>query len=144
MTSQHFLIFTGETASLICKARGVPNVTFHWARGSGGQRLSLGSKYQVKNVQVDPLNFRSELLIHNVSSVDYGGYECIARNSEGTTHSTIDLDVKSRPGMISTARDLLISLLPNHTWYKNTVVVKLSKSPIMVFDLKWPKRARNS
>ena len=90
--------FIGETARLICNARGVPNVTFHWARGSGGQRLSLGSKFQVKNAQVDPLNFRSELLIHNVSSVDYGGYECIARNSEGTTHSTIDLDVKSRPG----------------------------------------------
>ena len=100
---------------MTCKARGVPNVTFHWAR-NGGQRLSLGSKYEVRNSVVDPLNFRSELLIHNVTSVDYGGYECIARNSEGTTHSTIDLDVKSRPGTyLVIARDLLISLLLNHT-----------------------------
>ena len=47
---------------------------------------------------IDLLTWQSELVISNVTSPDYGGYECTARNSEGTTRYTIDLDVKSRPG----------------------------------------------
>ena len=47
---------------------------------------------------IDLLTWQSELVISNVTSPDYGGYECTARNSEGTTRYTVDLDVKSRPG----------------------------------------------
>lgn len=90
----------GETASLLCEAKGVPNVTFFWAR-SGGQKLpASGLKYQMNSRMLDLLTWQSELVISNVTSADYGGYECMARNSEGTTRYTIDLDVKSRPGKL--------------------------------------------
>ena len=49
---------------------------------------------------IDLLTWQSELVISNVTSPDYGGYECTARNSEGTTRYTVDLDVKSRPGKL--------------------------------------------
>ena len=87
----------GETARLTCEARGVPNITFYWGR-VGGQRLTEGPKYEMNARMIDLLTWRAEFLIYNVTSLDYGGYECIARNSEGTTRFTIDLDVKSRPG----------------------------------------------
>ena len=87
----------GETARLTCEARGVPNVTFYWGR-AGGQRLTAGAKYEMNARMIDLLTWQAEFLIYNVTSKDYGSYECIARNSEGTTRSTVDLDVKSRPG----------------------------------------------
>lgn len=86
----------GETARLICEARGVPNVTFSWTRSSG-QRLADGPKYKIANRMMDPLTWHSEFLIYNVTNNDYGGYECVARNSEGITRQQVDLDVKSRP-----------------------------------------------
>lgn len=88
----------GETARLTCQAKGVPNVTFYWAK-SGDQRLAEGAKYEMNARMIDPLTWQAEFLVFNVTANDYGGYECIARNSEGTTRYTIDLDVKSRPGM---------------------------------------------
>lgn len=103
-----------ETGRLICEARGVPNVTFTWTRSGGGALLSdfpeaadpqksllLDAsgfrKYRVNVVAVNPLTFRSELLVHNVTHKDYGSYECVARNSEGMDRTRVVLDVKSRP-----------------------------------------------
>ena len=86
----------GEPGKLICEAKGVPNVTFSWSKN--GQKLSGGLKYQMNSRMMDLLTWQSELVISNVTSLDYGGYECNARNSEGTSSYTIDLDVKSRPG----------------------------------------------
>lgn len=86
----------GETARLTCEAQGVPNVTFYWAK-AGGQRLAEGLKYEMNSRMLDPLTWQAEFFIANVTSLDYGGYECIARNSEGTTSASVYLDVKSRP-----------------------------------------------
>ena len=72
-------------------------MTFQWSR-SGGQRLADSLKYQMNSRMLDLLTYQSELVISNVTSLDYGGYECLARNSEGTTRYSVDLDVKSRPG----------------------------------------------
>lgn len=95
-----------ETARLKCEASGVPDVTFAWHR-SGGSFISSSStkeesnytpvKYRTVDQQLDPLTWRSELVIYNVSSSDYGLYECVARNTEGSSRHKISLDVKSRP-----------------------------------------------
>ena len=117
-----------ETARLVCEARGVPNVTFDWMR-AGGSYISASAeykaaggemrqKYQMSQRVIDPLRASSELLVFNVTNDDYGLYECVARNSEGTlfmflltrqlgvtkllnvlgvTRHRIPLDVKSRP-----------------------------------------------
>ena len=106
-----------ETARLVCEAKGVPNVTFAWRRagsGAGGHILmsdystattsSRNGKYKVNSVALDPLNYRSEFFIYNVTHKDYGSYECVARNSEGIGRSRILLDVKSRPDLPSELR----------------------------------------
>jgi hypothetical protein len=83
-----------ETARLVCEAKGVPNVTFAWMRIGGayisaseiGYRDGSGEmrpKYQISRRVMDPLTATSEMLVFNVSNVDYGLYECVARNSEG-------------------------------------------------------------
>lgn len=46
---------------------------------------------------MDPLTWRSEFTIFNVTNTDYGDYECVAKNSEGSSRHRILLDVKSRP-----------------------------------------------
>ena len=78
----------GETGHFLCEATGVPNVTFAWMR-SGGAYISPNArttekKYEVTEAMIDPLTFRSELLIFNVTAADYGSYDCVARNTEGT------------------------------------------------------------
>ena len=37
------------------------------------------------------------MLVKNVSSADYGAYDCIAQNEEGLDRHTIHLNVTSRP-----------------------------------------------
>ena len=89
----------GETAKLTCESRAVPNVTFAWKRpgSSASGVLENSTKFEVVNVAIDLLNYRSELRIKNVTHKDYGTYECIARNSEGISRTRVILDVKSRP-----------------------------------------------
>lgn len=48
-------------------------------------------------LQIDLTTFESILLIDNVEATDYGKYECEAQNEEGTSKSTIVLNVTSAP-----------------------------------------------
>ena len=43
------------------------------------------------------LTWKTELLVKNVSSGDYGGYDCVAQNAEGLDTHTVTLNVTSRP-----------------------------------------------
>ena len=71
----------GESALLSCEAAAVPNVTFVWKK-SGKTVEESGKKYVIRSYPADPLTYRSELTVHNVSRKDYGSYECMARNTE--------------------------------------------------------------
>ena len=71
----------GESALLSCEAAAVPNVTFVWKK-SGKTIGESGKKYVIRSYPADPLTYRSELTVHNVSRKDYGSYECMARNTE--------------------------------------------------------------
>ena len=110
----------GETARLVCEAKGVPNVTFSWSRPGGAGHViisdytsasasSENGKYKVNSVALDPLVYRSEFFIYNVTHKDYGSYECVARNSEGVGRSQVLLDVKSRPDPPSDLRVLNVT-----------------------------------
>lgn len=96
-----------ETARLICEARGVPNVTFTWSKVGSGQAAIDGSKYEMTSAPMDPLTWRSEFTIFNVTNTDYGDYECVAKNSEGSARHRILLDVRSRPGEISISQKFI-------------------------------------
>ncbi len=43
------------------------------------------------------LTWKSELSVKNVSSKDYGSYDCLAQNAEGFARHIITLNVTSRP-----------------------------------------------
>lgn len=98
----------GETGRLLCRARGAPNVTFTWYReGSIIKSKSPAQctieefrtqKYWIKDtVQLDLINFQSELLINKVSSSDYGLYKCIARNILGFDSNSVNFSHPLKP-----------------------------------------------
>lgn len=47
--------------------------------------------------QIDSLTYESILLIERVAATDYGTYECVARNEQGSTKEMVRLDVTSQP-----------------------------------------------
>ena len=49
------------------------------------------------------------MLVRNVSSGDYGAYDCIAQNEEGLDRHTIHLNVTSRPDPPSQLRVLNVT-----------------------------------
>jgi hypothetical protein len=55
------------------------------------------------------LTWESQLLVRNVSSRDYGGYDCIAQNDEGLARATVHLNVTSRPDPPAYLRILNVS-----------------------------------
>ena len=63
----------------------------------GSGPLTDNLKYETSSAAMDPLTWRSEFTIFNMTNTDYGDYECVAKNSEGSSRHRILLDVKSRP-----------------------------------------------
>nr|XP_046920413.1 nephrin-like isoform X2 [Dermatophagoides farinae] len=116
---------SGSSAKLICRAQGTPNVTFTWKRegsvlesydsssdsssSSSNYRSSSKSsskssvekpatKYVIEETKkLDLISYQSVLIINDVTSNDYGPYECIARNDLGFDAMAIALNRTSRP-----------------------------------------------
>ncbi|ODM93893.1 Nephrin [Orchesella cincta] len=88
----------GETGKLICRAKGAPNVTFSWSReGRTITNETEPAKYSVVYNQVDMMTWESILLVKDVQTRDYGGYECVARNELDDERHTVRLDITSAP-----------------------------------------------
>uniref|UniRef100_H3AR28 NPHS1 adhesion molecule, nephrin n=1 Tax=Latimeria chalumnae TaxID=7897 RepID=H3AR28_LATCH len=85
-----------STATLICKAEGVPNVDFSWAKK--GVALDLENpRYSEKTIHEGSIH-TSLLSIANVSAVlDYAVFTCTARNPLGLDVFDIQLVSTSRP-----------------------------------------------
>merc|ERR1719192_555026 len=84
----------GGSATLRCRAKAAPNVTFTWQRNS---RRIEGGKFSVEKYQVDPLTWESTLEIGLVQTKDFGSYVCIASNQWGETKHQVLLGPPSRP-----------------------------------------------
>lgn len=63
----------------------------------GSAPLTDAAKYETSTAAMDPFTWRSEFTIYNMTNSDYGDYECLAKNTEGSSKHRILLDVKSRP-----------------------------------------------
>ncbi|KAK6619129.1 hypothetical protein RUM44_003511 [Polyplax serrata] len=87
----------GSTGRLICRTSSVPKPTFVWFRNGAIISVNTTSKYLSEFHEIDLTTFESILLIDNVEATDYGKYECEAQNEEGTSKSTIVLNVTSAP-----------------------------------------------
>jgi hypothetical protein len=85
----------GQRAKLSCRAQGAPNISFEWLREgvpiTSGGRLSFGTR------QVDIVTWESTLEVTNVRLLDYGQYDCIARNEMGANELKVFLSDTSRP-----------------------------------------------
>uniref|UniRef100_A0A182QWF6 Nephrin n=1 Tax=Anopheles farauti TaxID=69004 RepID=A0A182QWF6_9DIPT len=93
---------SGDQARLPCRAQAAPVPTFYWIRSGQELPVNQSSKYRALQHQLDALTYESILLIERVSSVDYGEYECRAKNELGTGSGVGRLDVKSAPDPPST------------------------------------------
>jgi nephrin, putative (fragment) len=98
----------GSTGKLTCRSQGAPNVTFSWTHEGVPLSKSKATtvilngrsepKYSISSTrQLDLITYESMLLIRNVSSTDYGTYECIARNELGFDTVQIDFNHISSP-----------------------------------------------
>ncbi|XP_076325678.1 nephrin-like [Tachypleus tridentatus] len=88
----------GETAKIICKAEGAPNVTFTWSReGATIDSDTKPKKYETETLMVDLITWESVLQVKDVKSHDYGLYECVARNELGFDSTKINLDLTNHP-----------------------------------------------
>jgi len=84
----------GSSATLLCRAKAAPNVTFSWERN--GQQIE-GGKFSVEKRQVDPLTWESSLEVRLVQTKDFGSYVCVATNQWGETRHQVLLGPPSRP-----------------------------------------------
>lgn len=110
---------SGAAARLVCRAQGTPNVTFTWKReGSviegqaapetlkpkksknrgGSESIEKLPKYVIEETrQLDLITYHSVLVINEVTSDDYGAYDCVARNELGFDAFAVVLNRTSPP-----------------------------------------------
>lgn len=115
---------SGSSAKLICRAQGTPNVTFAWKRegliidnepddfdtsssktyrrtktkSTNVQPVESTKKYIIEETKkLDLITYQSVLIINDVASIDYGAYNCLARNDLGLDEFSIILNQTSKP-----------------------------------------------
>ncbi|XP_069057220.1 nephrin [Pleurodeles waltl] len=85
-----------QAAALVCKAEGIPNVQFSWAK-KGVTLDSSSPRYSEKTLHEGSIH-TSTLIIVNVSaSLDYALFTCTATNPLGVDSFDIQLVSTSRP-----------------------------------------------
>ncbi|XP_067138324.1 nephrin-like isoform X3 [Centruroides vittatus] len=87
----------GENAQITCRANGAPNITFSWYRNGESVGDYLSNKFEMESYQVDYITWETVLNVNQIRTVDYGSYDCVARNELGTDRSTISLEGLSVP-----------------------------------------------
>lgn len=99
----------GHVGQLVCRAQGAPSISFTWSRlgqvikntedeeTSDDDENGDKAKYEVNSEMIDRLTYQSTLSVRNVTSSDYGSYDCIAQNEMGLERYSIYLNVTSRP-----------------------------------------------
>ncbi|KOB66949.1 Uncharacterized protein OBRU01_20445, partial [Operophtera brumata] len=68
-------------AKAACKSAPAPNFT--WSKNGAKLPVNTSTKYFAEYVKADAVTYTSVLLINDVTSSDYGTYECGARNDLG-------------------------------------------------------------
>ena len=100
--------YTKHTVSSRCKSAPAPNFT--WSKNGAKLPVNTSTKYFAEYHKLDPVTYTSVLLISDVSSSDYGSYECGARNDLGFSTTSVKLDITSAPG----EKDYALFQIPFH------------------------------
>uniref|UniRef100_A0A2H1WN64 Hemolin n=1 Tax=Spodoptera frugiperda TaxID=7108 RepID=A0A2H1WN64_SPOFR len=106
----------GQVGRLTCKCRAAPAPNFTWSKNGAKLPVNTSTKYFAEFHKLDPVTYTSVLLINDVSSSDYGSYECGARNDLGFSTTSVKLDITSAP-------DQVISLIVTNVTH-NTVTLQ--------------------
>jgi hypothetical protein len=96
-----------QSTTMTCKGEGYPLPTFEWFRDN--TIIQSESRFTVNpTIQLSTTEARSSLSISSVVAGDFGGYVCIASNSNGQAYKTLHLTVKSKCVFISLTTILVI------------------------------------
>ncbi|PZC82911.1 hypothetical protein B5X24_HaOG209354 [Helicoverpa armigera] len=106
----------GQVGRLTCKCKAAPAPNFTWSKNGAKLPVNTSTKYYAEYHKLDSITYTSVLLISDVSSSDYGSYECGARNDLGFSTTSVKLDITSAP-------DQVISLLVTNVTH-NTVTLQ--------------------
>ncbi|XP_072934025.1 nephrin [Epargyreus clarus] len=90
----------GQVGRLTCKCKAAPAPNFTWSKNGAKLPVNTSTKYFAEFHKTDPVTYTSVLLINDVSSSDYGSYECGARNDLGFSTTSVKLDITSSPDPI--------------------------------------------
>ncbi|XP_022238998.1 nephrin-like [Limulus polyphemus] len=88
----------GETAKIICQAEGAPNITFTWSHeGTTVSNDVKPEKYDTETSMLGLTTWEGVIYVKDVISLDYGLYECVAKNELGFDSVKINLDTIGHP-----------------------------------------------
>ncbi|KAI5639581.1 immunoglobulin domain-containing protein [Phthorimaea operculella] len=102
----------GQVGRLTCRCKSAPAPTFTWSKNGAKLPVNTSTKYFAEYHADDVITHTSVLLISDVSSSDYGVYECGARNELGFSTTSVKLDITSAP-------DPVISLTVTNVTYNS-------------------------
>ncbi|KAL0810554.1 hypothetical protein ABMA28_010674 [Loxostege sticticalis] len=105
----------GQVGRLTCKCQGAPAPNFTWSKNGAKLPVNTSTKYFAEYHKVDAVTYTSVLLINDVTSSDYGSYECGARNDLGFGTTSVKLDITSAP-------DQVISLAVTNVTYNSVTL----------------------
>ncbi|CAK1549333.1 unnamed protein product [Leptosia nina] len=120
----------GQVGRLTCKCKSAPAPNFTWSKNGAKLPVNTSTKYFAEYHKIDAITFTSVLLINDVSSADYGSYECGSRNDLGFSTTSVKLDVTSSPDPVTsvvvtnvTHNSVSLEWVPGfdgglYTWYR--------------------------
>ncbi|XP_038217035.1 nephrin isoform X2 [Zerene cesonia] len=91
----------GQVGRLVCKCKSIPPPNFTWSKNGIKLPANTSTKYLAEFHRIDALTFASVLLVRDVTSMDYGVYQCAARNHLGYGEMSVKLDVTSAPDPVT-------------------------------------------
>ncbi|XP_063835240.1 nephrin [Ostrinia nubilalis] len=90
----------GQVGRLTCKCQAAPPPNFTWSKNGAKLPVNTSTKYFAEFHKIDAITYTSVLLINDVTSSDYGSYECGARNDLGFGTTSVKLDITSAPDQV--------------------------------------------
>ncbi|XP_052747865.1 nephrin isoform X2 [Galleria mellonella] len=106
----------GQVGRLTCKCKAAPAPNFTWSKNGAKLPVNTSTKYFAEFHKIDAITYASVLLVNDVTSSDYGSFECGARNDLGFSTTSVKLDITSAP-------DQVISMMVTNVTH-NTVTLE--------------------
>ncbi|XP_050680311.1 nephrin [Leptidea sinapis] len=94
----------GQVGRLTCRCKSAPAPNFTWSKNGAKLPVNTSTKFFAEYHKIDAVTYASVLLINDVTTSDYGSYECGARNDLGFSTTSVKLDVTSAPDPVTSLK----------------------------------------